>query len=74
VLFRSCPKFDNADEYIKKFALIFKNNEIKNVTVFVMEVPCCQGLPHIVEQAMKLAGKNIPLKKEITGINGELRK
>ena len=73
VLLIGCPKFDNTDEYIKKFALIFKNNDIRSVTVFVMEVPCCQGLPLIVEQAMKLAGKNIPLKKAITRLNGELR-
>jgi len=73
VLLIGCPKFDDTDEYIKKFALIFKNSDIKSVTVFVMEVPCCQGLPLIVEQAMKLAGKDIPLKKTITGINGELR-
>ncbi len=74
VLLIGCPKFDNADEYIKKFALIFRNNDIRSITVFVMEVPCCQGLPLIVEQAMKLAGKNIPLEKTITGIEGELRK
>lgn len=72
VLLIGCPKFDNADEYIRKFAQIFRNNDIKSVTVFVMEVPCCQGLPLIVEQGLKLAGGNVPLKKIITGINGEL--
>jgi ferredoxin len=72
VLLIGCPKFDNADEYIRKFAQIFGNNNIKSVTVFVMEVPCCQGLPLIVEQGLKLAGGNVPLKKIITGINGEL--
>lgn len=74
VLLIGCPKFDNAEEYVKKFALIFTNNDIKSVNVFVMEVPCCQGLPIIVEQGMKLAGKNIPLVKTITGTNGEIRK
>jgi Pyruvate/2-oxoacid:ferredoxin oxidoreductase delta subunit len=73
VLLIGCPKFDNAEEYIRKFELIFRNNDIRSVTVFVMEVPCCQGLPPIVAQAMKLAGKNTPLKKTITGINGEMR-
>lgn len=74
VLLIGCPKFDNAEEYVRKFELIFRNNDIRSVTVFVMEVPCCQGLPLIVSQAMKPAGKNIPLVKKITGINGELRK
>ncbi len=74
VLLIGCPKFDSAEEYINKFAQIFRNNAIKSVTVFVMEVPCCQGLPLLVRQAMKLEGKDIPLKKVVTGVKGELRK
>lgn len=74
VLLIGCPKFDNTDEYINKFAIIFRNNNINSVTVLVMEVPCCQGLPLIVEQGMKTAGKNVPVKTIIIGLNGELRK
>lgn len=72
VLLIGCPKFDNPDEYINRFSLIFRNNDVKSVTVLVMEVPCCQGLPFMVGQGMKLAGKNVPVKKVITGIDGRL--
>ncbi len=68
VLMIGCPKFDDRELYIQKFAQIFKLNEIKEVKLFVMEVPCCQGLPVIVQKGMELAKKDIPLKKIIVGI------
>ena len=40
-----CPKFDNAEEYAHKFADIFRQANIKSVTVVDMEVPCCSAMP-----------------------------
>jgi hypothetical protein len=37
-----------------------------------MEVPCCQGLPVIVERGMEMAGKKIPLEKVVIGAQGDL--
>jgi ferredoxin len=67
-----CPKFDDVQEYIEKFAAIFKMADIKSVTVAVMEVPCCQGLPVIVEKGMEIAGKKIPLEKVVIGAQGDI--
>ncbi len=67
-----CPKFDNADAYIEKFAQIFKTANIKSVTVVVMEVPCCQGLPVIVREGMERAGKNMPIEKIVISADGEI--
>jgi hypothetical protein len=67
-----CPKFDDAQEYIHKFADIFKTADIKGITVVVMEVPCCQGLPVIIKKAMELAGKEIPLDQVIISTRGEI--
>ena len=67
-----CPKFDDADAYIEKFAQIFKTANIKSVTVVVMEVPCCQGLPVIVREGMELAGKNMPIEKIVISADGEI--
>jgi NAD-dependent dihydropyrimidine dehydrogenase PreA subunit len=72
VVLVGCPKFDNADDYIKRFAAIFKTADIKSVTVVVMEVPCCQGLPVIVKKGMELAGKTIPLKQIIISRRGDI--
>jgi Fe-S-cluster-containing hydrogenase component 2 len=67
-----CPKFDDAEAYIEKFARIFNTANIKSVTVVVMEVPCCQGLPAIVKEGMDLSGKNIPIEKVIISAEGEV--
>ncbi|MCX5851108.1 MAG: 4Fe-4S dicluster domain-containing protein [Deltaproteobacteria bacterium] len=67
-----CPKFDDADFYVERFADIFTNADIASVTVVVMEVPCCQGLPHIVREAMKRAQKTIPLETIILGRTGAI--
>jgi hypothetical protein len=37
-----------------------------------MEVPCCQGLPIIVERGMEAAGKKVPVEKVVISARGEL--
>ena len=66
-----CPKFDDAEAYVQKFAEIFRTAAIKSVTIVVMEVPCCQGLPVIVRKAMALAGKEIPIDVVVITSRGE---
>lgn len=70
-LLLGCPKFDDAEEYINKFAAIFKTAAIKSVTIAVMEVPCCQGLPVIVRKGMALSGKKIPIEVVVISTRGE---
>ncbi len=67
-----CPKFDDVQEYTDKFAEIFKKAGIKNITTVVMEVPCCSGLPKIVEKGMEAARKNIPVKQVVISTRGEI--
>ena len=55
-----CPKFDDAQGYIEKFAQIFSNASVKSVTVVVMEVPCCAGLPMIVKRGNAIGGQERP--------------
>jgi len=66
-----CPKFDDTEAYVQKFAEIFRTAEIKSVTIVVMEVPCCQGLPVIVRKAMALAGKTIPIEVVVITSRGK---
>jgi ferredoxin len=70
-LLLGCPKFDDAEAYVQKFAAIFEAAAIKSITIAVMEVPCCQGLPIIVRKAMALAGKVIPLEVVVITTRGE---
>ncbi len=63
-----CPKFDDTQAYIEKFADVFKTAGLKSITVVVMEVPCCSGLPVIVKKGLELSGMDIPLEEVIISI------
>ena len=69
----ACPKLDDTGAYVEKLATIFRENDIKSVTVAIMEVPCCRGLDVMVKQALGLSGKEIPLETLIIGVDGERR-
>jgi ferredoxin len=72
VLLIGCPKFDDTYEYIRRFSDIFKASNVKSVSVLVMDVPCCQGMPSIVQQGMERAGKNVPMEAITIGAKGDV--
>ena len=72
VVLMGCPKFDNAQEYIQKFEDIFRKADIKSVTTVVMEVPCCSGLPKIVEMGLEKAGASIPVEQVVISTKGKI--
>lgn len=67
-----CPKFDDAEAYIAKFTDVFRQAGIRSVTTVVMEVPCCSGMPYIVEQAMKASGVEVPHRQIVISPRGEI--
>jgi hypothetical protein len=69
----ACPKLDDTDGYVEKMAAIFSTNDIKSITVAIMEVPCCRGLDVMVREALAQSGKDIPLETLVIGIDGERR-
>lgn len=54
-----CPKLDEGD-YADKLTEIFRQNDIKSITVARMEVPCCGGIVNAVKTALINSGKMIP--------------
>lgn len=54
-----CPKLDMVD-YAEKLTEIIRLNDIKDVTIIRMEVPCCGGLEMAVKNALMASGKFIP--------------
>ena len=56
-----CPKLD-AVNYAEKLAEIFRQNDIREITVTRMTVPCCGGMGMAVQQAVAACGKDIPVK------------
>jgi len=72
VIMMGCPKFDDVPGYIDKFTEIFKTAGIRSITSLVMEVPCCSGMPVIVNRAMEAAGKEIPVEQVVISTRGEV--
>ncbi len=69
----ACPKLDDTATYVDKLAQIFSANDIRSITVAIMEVPCCRGLEMLVREALAKSGREIPLERVIIGIDGERR-
>jgi hypothetical protein len=67
-----CPKLDNANAYKEKLATILSDNDIKSVIIAYMEVPYCMGLVKLIEEAVRDAGKDIPVKKTKIDIQGQV--
>ena len=67
-----CPKFDDKQDYLKRFTEIFRTADLRSVTVLSMEVPCCSALPAIVRKAMDVAGRHIPLEEITVSTRGEI--
>ncbi len=65
-----CPKLDSIN-YADKLGEIIRNNDIAEITVVRMEVPCCGGLEYAVRTALEQSGKDIPLRIEMISIKGK---
>ncbi len=65
-----CPKFDDLEGYTDRFFGLFTRSSVRSVTVAVMEVPCCQGLPAAVLRAREAAGSAVPVEIVTIGVDG----
>ena len=72
VVMMVCPKSDGAEEYIEKFAEIFKTAGIKSITTIYMEVPCCSGLPMILKKGLEISDQTIPMNDVVISTRGKL--
>jgi NAD-dependent dihydropyrimidine dehydrogenase PreA subunit len=69
----ACPKLDQGKEvYVEKLKTMIDVAQIKELNVMVMEVPCCSGLVHIANLAREAASRNVPIKKTVIGIKGDV--
>lgn len=66
-----CPKLDAVD-YSEKLQAIISQNDIKQVTIVRMEVPCCGGLEQDAITAMKNSRKFLPWQVVTIGIDGTI--
>ena len=66
-----CPKLDGVD-YSQKLRSILENNNIREILLVRMEVPCCGGLEYAVKKAMLESGRIVPFRVVIIGTDGRI--
>ena len=66
-----CPKLDSVD-YSEKLEEIIRSNNITEVTIGRMEVPCCGGLEMAAKKALQNSGKFIPWQVVTISIDGNI--
>jgi NAD-dependent dihydropyrimidine dehydrogenase PreA subunit len=71
VVMMGCPKFDDAESYIEKFAQIVNTAELNSITILIVEVPCCSAMNIIVDKAFTKAGKRVPVEQITVSTRGE---
>ena len=54
-----CPKLDKVD-YSEKLTIIIRLNNIRDITIVRMKVPCCDGIENTTKRALQASGKFIP--------------
>lgn len=69
-----CPKLDNAKAYIEKLAAMLTQSAVQSLTVVHMEVPCCTNLVWIANEAIALAGRQLPLHEITISRSGAIRR
>lgn len=69
----ACPKLDgNKESYVEKMTAMIDNSQINTLHVITMEVPCCSGLVQLATIARQQATRNIPIKKTVISIQGDV--
>ena len=69
----ACPKLDSQqDAYVAKLATLIDGAEIRSLTVAVMEVPCCGGLVRLAQAAAAQAGRSVPFRVVVVGVQGQV--
>jgi len=70
----ACPKLDDGQEiYAEKVQALIEDAKINTLTVVTMEVPCCGGLLAMVKKAAAAAGRKVPVKHVVIGIQGGIK-
>ena len=69
----ACPKLDsNKDAYLNKIVTMITESNLQEITVLIIQVPCCSGLYHLAKQAIETSGKSIPLHVKVISIDGKI--
>ena len=71
----ACPKLDHGmDVYLDKIIRLVMDAKVNTISVLRMEVPCCGGLVQLVNDAVSLSGRKVPVKEVVLSVEGNVLK
>ncbi len=68
----ACPKLDDPRGYVEKLEAMIRHNDLREITVAHMEVPCCHGILQAVLEAHRRAKSDVPVNDVIISTRGEV--
>lgn len=69
----ACPKLDqNMQVYVDKLVGLIDEAQINSITVMIMEVPCCGGLVKLVQQALQMSQRDVPVNVLVVSLEGKI--
>ncbi len=69
----ACPKLDHGKEiYVEKLVRLIDESRVNTITTVIMEVPCCGGLSQMVQMAVQMAERKVPVKEIVISIRGDI--
>lgn len=66
----ACPKFDGLERDVPRLTEMIRANDLREIVVARMEVPCCAGILHAVLQARQAAGSDVVVHDVVLGVDG----
>jgi hypothetical protein len=67
-----CPKFDDLAGYVERFTAIMQYNDLEEIVVTRMEVPCCIGIVQAVLEARRRANVPVVIVEAVIATDGKL--
>jgi len=68
----ACPKLDDPTGYIEKLTEMIRANNLTELEVMHMEVPCCTGLLRMAAEARRRSGRDVPLIDTVLSVAGQI--
>ncbi len=70
----ACPKFEDYFQLTEKLSRMIADNNIKEISVMEMEVPCCSPLHQMALKAVERSGRNIRVNRVVISRQGRVIK
>jgi len=67
-----CPKLDDNSQCVTKLANIVKTASLDKIIIIRMEYNCCGYLSNLVQKALSIANKTIPISEKIVNKKGKV--